>query len=81
MSHHDLPLRMLVTVAGAIPAASATARAVRGRRPGRACTGQAQHEILGGCCGWRGVWFERPGRPVAVDAFSWCWAVSSIRHN
>ena len=25
MSHHDLPLRMLVTVAGAIPAASATA--------------------------------------------------------
>ena len=36
MSHHDLPLRMLVTVAGAIPAASATALAVRGRRPGRA---------------------------------------------
>ena len=81
MSHHDLPLRMLVTVAGAIPAASATARAVAGTpsRPGH-CVSQAQHEISGGCCGCWCVWFERPGRPVAVDAFSWRWAVSSIRH-
>ena len=67
MSHQDLPLRMLVTVAGANPGrfSDCPGRAGTPSRPGH-CVSQAQHEISGGCCGCWCVWFERPGRPVAV---------------